>query len=195
MPGSGIRLVVGLGNPGRRYEGTRHNVGFLAVDRFLADAGGRWGRSPVGEGLAADLGRPAGRVWVVKPHTFMNASGEMVAEFSRYYKVPSSDILVVSDDFQLPLGRLRLRARGSAGGQKGLDSVLALLGTQEVPRMRLGIGPLPERWDPVDFVLGSFGPAEREELERMIEKASAALGAVLDEGLEPAMNAFNRGEE
>ena len=195
MPGNAIRLVVGLGNPGKRYEGTRHNVGFLAVDRFVADAGGKWGASPVGKGLAVDLRRPEGPVWVLKPHTFMNASGEMVAEFSRYYKIPSPVILVVSDDFQLPLGRIRLRARGSAGGQKGLDSVLALLGTQEVPRMRLGIGPLPERWDPVDFVLGGFGPPEREELERMIEKAAAALGAVLDGGLEPAMNAYNGGAE
>lgn len=188
-----IRLVVGLGNPGPRYEGTRHNVGFAAVDLFAAaDARASWSSAPAGEGVLArvDLGEGR-RLWAAKPHTFMNASGTMVAALARYLKVRPQELLVVSDDFSLPLGRVRLRLRGSSGGQKGLGSILESLGSQEVPRLRLGIGPVPERVDPAAFVLGRFAPAEREEAGLMAARAAEAIHAACVDGLEAAMNRYN----
>lgn len=188
-----IRLVVGLGNPGPRYEGTRHNVGFAAVDLFAAaDAGASWSAAPAGDGLVARVELGEGlRLWAAKPQTFMNASGAMVAALARYLKVRPQELLVVSDDFSLPLGRVRLRMRGSSGGQKGLASILESLGSQEVPRLRLGIGPVPARVDPADFVLGRFAPSEREAAESMAGRAAEAIRAACLEGLEAAMNRYN----
>jgi PTH1 family peptidyl-tRNA hydrolase len=193
MP-SGIRLVVGLGNPGEGYAGTRHNVGFRAVEDFVKWAGGSWKRSPVGRGLTSRLTLPDRVVTAVKPHTYMNLSGEMVSGLARYHGVGPGEILVVCDDFSLPLGRLRIRQRGSAGGQNGLQSVIERLGTQEVARLRLGIGPVPPGWDPADFVLSRFPAAERKEVAAMVERAVGAIRAVLEKGLEQAMNAFNPSE-
>ncbi|MFA5138045.1 MAG: aminoacyl-tRNA hydrolase [Elusimicrobiota bacterium] len=193
MP-SGIRLVVGLGNPGEAYQGTRHNVGFRAVDGFVESAGGAWKRSPVGRGLTSRLAFPDRVVTAAKPHTFMNLSGEMVSGLARYHGVGPGEILVVCDDFSLPLGRLRIRQRGSAGGQNGLESVIDRLGTQEVPRLRLGIGPVPPGQDSAAFVLSRFPAAERKEVDSMVERAAGAIRAVLEDGLEPAMNAFNPSE-
>ncbi len=192
MEGESIRLVVGLGNPGERYAGTRHNVGFLAVDKFLGEFGNGWSEAAAGDGLAGRATLPGSRdVWVVKPHTFMNVSGEMVAAFARYYKIPPAAVMVVADDFNLPLGRIRIRVKGSAGGQKGLDSILHYFGSQQIPRIRLGIGPVPDQRDPADFVLGKFRSGEREACEDMTLRASKAILACCEGGLRTAMNAFN----
>ena len=192
------RYIVALGNPGRRYRGTRHNVGFRVADVLHE----RWqfprARKAFG-GRAADgrltRGGQEARVVLLWPHTYMNCSGRAVAELVRFYKAPPRELLVVLDDMELPLGRLRLRAQGSAGGHKGLDDVLETLGTRAVPRLRVGIGRPPASWDPVDYVLSRFGRAEAETIEVAIQQAAdAAEDAVLD-GVARAMERTNRAPE
>lgn len=186
-----IRLVVGLGNPGERYARTRHNVGFEAVDLFVGRLGASWEVSPVGDGRLARVSAAGAEIWVAKPDTYMNASGEMIAPLARYYRIEPAQVLIVSDDLDLPLGRLRLRAAGSSGGQKGLDSVLTRMGTREVPRLRLGVGPRPAHIEAAAFVLARFGKDEAPAAERMIIRACDALSLVCEKGVSTAMNAVN----
>lgn len=195
MPTAGIRLVVGLGNPGSRYEGTRHNVGFRAVDRWVGGAGASWEASPVGKGETARVPLPdGGTIWAAKPHTYMNLSGDMVQPLARYYRIEPGAVLIVSDDMELPLGRLRIRKKGSAGGQNGMKSILERLGTQEIPRLRLGVGPRPEGTDAASFVLGKFPKSDGDAVEAMIERAAEAIASVCAEGVERSMNRFNASE-
>lgn len=186
-----VSLIVGLGNPGDRYAGTRHNVGFQTADRLLSGAGGRWEPAPVGEGLAAKAALGGRNVWLAKPHTYMNESGRMAAALARYFKIPPADVLVVSDDIDLPLGRLRIRLKGSSGGQRGLESVLVHLGSTDVPRLRLGVGPRPANMDAAAFVLSRFGASEGADVEAMVARAAAASEACVLKGVEAAMNDFN----
>ena len=185
-----MKVICGLGNPGDRYRITRHNVGFRAVD-LLAD---RWGVSAgrVRDGAAVlEVARPepAGRVLLVKPMKYMNNSGPPLrAALSRTNADPAVDLLVVSDDFNLPLGRLRLRGGGSAGGHNGLRSIIAALGTDEFPRLRVGIG---RGGDDVDHVLSGFRRAELELVREVIATAADAVELWLAEGTEAAMNRFN----
>lgn len=181
-----LKLVVGLGNPGPEYERTRHNVGFRLADRLVGEADSFW-KDFKGLGVAAKWGD----VWVGKPMTYMNESGQFVRAFAGYHNVPVSEMLVVYDELALPLGKLRLRKKGSAGGQKGMLSILRHLGTEEVPRLRLGIGPQPERMDSADFVLSRFKPAEEKDLEAALALAEEAVRLVRDEGLDAAMNRYN----
>lgn len=190
-----IRLVVGLGNPGRRYENTRHNSGYLLVDRFArrleADDWQEFGA----HGVACRVGlEAAGQVTLAKPTTYMNESGIFVAEIARFYKIEPADIMICVDDFALPLGRIRLRERGSAGGQNGLKSIFQRLGTQDVPRLRVGIGPTPEGWDPADFVLSKFKPSETAALDKALALGDEALEAAIRDGVVPAMNRYNAAE-
>ncbi len=177
-------MLVGLGNPGPRYVRTRHNVGFRLVERVLG--GAAW----------KDF-KGLGRYWhgadltVGKPMTFMNESGRFVAALGRFYKVPVSEMLICFDDVDLPLGWLRLRMRGSSGGHKGMQSIIDHLGTPEVPRLRIGIGPLPPHREGADFVLGRFSLAEEEVLAGALDRAAEAITAAREEGLEAAMNRFN----
>ncbi len=194
MPAASIRLVVGLGNPGARYECTRHNVGFRAVDHWVDGAGASWERAPVGKGEAAKASLPDGDVRVVKPHTFMNLSGDMVQPVAHYYRIEAGQILVVSDDLDLPLGKLRIRLKGSAGGQNGLKSVLERLGTKDVPRLRMGIGPRSPGVDAASFVLGKFRSEDKDAVEAMILRASEAIDMICRDGIERAMNVFNAEE-
>ncbi|MFH2204719.1 MAG: aminoacyl-tRNA hydrolase [Elusimicrobiota bacterium] len=196
MEGEAIRLVVGLGNPGERYAGTRHNVGFIAVERFVASLEGAWSAARPGAGRQAKVRLPGGReLWVVQPHTFMNVSGEMVAAFARYYKIAPPAVLVVADDFSLPLGKIRVRRQGSSGGQKGLESILRQFGTQEVPRVRLGIGPVPPHYNPADFVLGRFRKDESDCCAEQMRRAADAIRACCEKDVGAAMNSFNGGEK
>jgi PTH1 family peptidyl-tRNA hydrolase len=179
------RLIVGLGNPGREYERTRHNVGFLLLER-LAMGKAEWRRERAWSALLAKLDG----VLLCKPQTYMNLSGNAVAAVAGFFQIPAAQILVVSDDMALPLGRLRLRAGGSSGGQKGLKSIVEALGTPEVARLRLGIGgAAPE--GAVGHVLGQFRKDEIPALEEMLERAEAAVGVAQSQGLAAAMNAFN----
>lgn len=185
-----IRLVVGLGNPGPRYQGTRHNVGFLMADRAAEARGASW-RPWKGLGEVAQAEGPGRPLYLAKPTTFMNFSGRMVGAFSRQKGIAPDEILVCFDDIALPVGALRLRARGSAGGQKGMASVIEALGTEEIPRLRLGIGPVPPDADAAEYVLARFRPSERGALSDGLVRASEALDVALEKGLEAAMNAFN----
>jgi peptidyl-tRNA hydrolase, PTH1 family len=185
-----MKLVVGLGNPGRRYEGTRHNVGY----RILAALARRFGvGSPRakfhGEAVEADLGGQ--KCLLLSPTTFMNLSGTSVQEAVGFYKLPSEDLLVLCDDLNLPVGKLRFRLRGSSGGQKGLDDIIRKLGTEEFSRLRLGIGAAPEGWDWADYVLSKFTADELPEIEQAVCAAVDAVAVWAREGTEFCMNQYN----
>lgn len=184
-----IRLVAGLGNPGREYENTRHNAGFLVVDRLATRLGLTLGFSGNWQAL---WGRTADGCTFIKPQTFMNLSGRAVGACARFYKIAAEETLIVYDDLALPLGQLRLRQEGSSGGQNGMASVLDHLGTSAVPRLRVGIGAAAGQRSMVDHVLGTFTMAERAELEVALERAADAVQHARLHGVEAAMNLFNR---
>ncbi|MBI3554282.1 MAG: aminoacyl-tRNA hydrolase [Elusimicrobia bacterium] len=179
-----MRLVVGLGNPGERYARTRHNVGFRFVERLADDAPWKDFRG---------LGRFArtDALLLAEPLTFMNESGSFVQSFAAFHKIEPREILVCYDDVALALGRLKVRPSGSSGGQKGMLSIIDTLGTEEIPRLRLGIGPQPAGWDSADFVLSRFGAAEEKALPEILDRAAQAVNLVLNEGIAAAMNRFN----
>jgi len=179
-------LIAGLGNPGREYEGTRHNIGFMILDRMAsaADATFRAERS-----WKAAMAK-AGDTLLCKPLSYMNASGDVVCAAARFYKVPATAVLIVLDDMALPLGKLRLRARGSSGGHNGLESIIHSFGTEEIPRLRVGIGP-PEKRESVSHVLGRFAPEEMPQIEQALDRAVEAIATAQRDGLPAAMNAFN----
>jgi PTH1 family peptidyl-tRNA hydrolase len=183
------KLVVGLGNPGKEYAGTRHNIGFDVVDRLASkrecSLRRRWK-------FAAEVGE-AGGVTLVKPQTFMNRSGLSVAAVVKWLKLTPQDLLVVVDDADLPLGQLRLRPSGGSGGHNGLRSIIEALGSEEFARLRIGIGRRePFGADITDHVLGRFGAAERTAVREVTDEAVAAIECCLKEGLTAAMNQFNR---
>lgn len=189
-----MRLVVGLGNPGARYRGTRHNVGFEVMD-LLA---GRHGlRFEAWKTLAetAEWRRPEGRVWFVKPMTFMNLSGDAVLALMGFYKIDLANLLVVCDDVNLPEGRLRARPDGSDGGNNGLRSITASLGTPAYARLRIGVGRGDERRDLADHVLSRFGPDEQPVINGAIDRAADAVEVWMTDGLALVMNRFNRPDE
>lgn len=184
-----MKLVVGLGNPGSKYEGTRHNIGFEVIDRLAAGgSGAKFTRKF--DGLIAEAEIDFRRVLLLKPETFMNLSGRSVGQALRFYKFDPADLLVVCDDLSLPLGKLRIRGGGSDGGQKGLRDIAAHLGTEDYPRLRIGIG---ERWavDAADFVLSRFRSAERPVIDDALILASQAVAVWVSQGLDAAMNRFN----
>ncbi len=189
--GTNIRLVVGLGNPGPEYAGTRHNAGFEVIGRLLAAMpAGRFELRHVSESFV-HAGSFRGRnLFLQLPQTFMNASGLAVAGFARKNGILPEEILVISDDLDLPVGRLRLRAGGADGGHNGLKSVAAELGSSAFRRLRVGVGR-PEPGGTVDYVLSKFEDAEREEFEKSLVRAAEAVRCVLTAGLARAMNQFN----
>lgn len=182
-----MKAIVGLGNPGGDYAGTRHNVGFDVVDEVAR----RWGvalrpwKSIAHVAVAGSRGAV-----LVKPQTFMNLSGEAVSRVLAFHKLDPSDVLVVADEVQLPLGRLRLRRSGSAGGHNGLKSVIQHVGDQ-FPRLRIGVGRGDPNWDLADHVLSRFSREERETVEEAVARAGDAVELFVEQGIEPAMNRFN----
>ncbi len=190
-----MKLVVGLGNPGLQYKNTRHNVGFRVVDALAEKLGWRWteqrGRAMLASGT---LGTE--KVILVKPMTFMNLSGEAVAELARWYKLQPEDVLVVCDDLDLPVGKVRLRTQGSAGGQKGLDNIIHHLHTKEFPRLRVGIGrPTNRHMDSTGYVLGVPPADERIQLATGEDKAVDAIPIAIADGLASTMNIVNADPE
>jgi PTH1 family peptidyl-tRNA hydrolase len=184
-----MHLVVGLGNPGREYEQTRHNVGFRVVDRVGARAGVDVDRKQFGALVAP--ARVAGRSAVLaKPQSYMNRSGEPAASLRGYYKATNPEIVVVHDDLDLPFGEVRVKVGGGHGGHNGLRDLTRALGADYV-RVRFGIGRPPKGWDAADYVLGKWAPAEAEALEAAVDRAAEAVELVLDKGPTPAMNTFN----
>ena len=187
-----MKLIAGLGNPGRKYAGTRHNVGFEVLDLLATRHRLDWESAPSGAVMAK--WRAAG-VLLAKPLTFMNLSGHAVGELLRYFKIDCPDLLVVVDDVNLELGRLRARAAGSAGGHNGLKSVIAQLGTEEFARVRMGVGRGDNRRDLADHVLATFERDERPIVAEMVSRTADAVELFIAEGIGPVMNRFNRREE
>lgn len=189
-----MKLIVGLGNPGRQYEGTRHNVGFEAVDLLGRRHGLAWAAAPRGIDALSCRWNLGGAI-VAKPLTFMNLSGVAVGELLRFYKIAIPDLFVVVDDTNLELGRLRARPSGSAGGHNGLKSIIGALGTEEFARLRIGVGRGDGRWDLADHVLAKFEPEERDEIAEATSRAADAAELFVAEGIVPVMNRFNRKED
>jgi peptidyl-tRNA hydrolase, PTH1 family len=183
-------LIVGLGNPGPRYAGTRHNIGFEVVGLLAQRMGGKFkahkGRCDVVEGRLGDAS-----VVLAKPKAYMNISGGPVVSIARFYKVPVERITVVHDELDLPFGSLRLKRGGGDGGHNGLRSISAALGNREYARVRFGIGRPPGQQDPADFVLRDFASAQRKELPFLIDRAADAVEVLIAQGLEAAQNQFN----
>ncbi len=189
-----MKLVAGLGNvPESRYGGTRHNVGFRVADALAGRHGLTWESAPL-HALQARWRHAGGAIWLIKPLTLMNLSGEAVGAACRYYKVPVSDLLVVTDDVNLPLGRLRARGSGSEGGHNGLRSIAEHLGTVDYPRLRIGVGRGDARRDLADHVLARFEPDELPALEQAVVRAADAVETWVSDGLDRMMNMFNREE-
>ena len=185
-----IRLVVGLGNPGPEYAGTRHNIGFMVVDRLAAQFGSTWEKSTKWDALTSKLGDTL----LAKPMSFMNRSGYALVAIAQFYKIVTPEILVVLDDLALPLGRMRIRPSGGTGGHNGLESIIMQFGTEEIPRLRIGIGAAP-RDGGVDYVLGRFFEEERPLVKSAIERGVEAIKCAVDNGVVSAMNTFNKIQE
>ena len=187
-----IRLVAGLGNPGSEYVTTRHNIGFMVVDQLAAQFGSTWEKS-VPQAREDALSAKCGAVLLIKPTSFMNRSGYPLFAVAQFYKIEPQQILIVLDDLALPLGRLRLRARGGSGGHNGLESIIVQFGTEEIPRLRVGIGQAP-REGYVDYVLSRFFDEEKPLVRSTIGRAVDAVKCAIDNGLVSAMNTFNQTE-
>jgi peptidyl-tRNA hydrolase, PTH1 family len=185
-----IRLVAGLGNPGPEYAVTRHNIGFIVVDQLAAQFGATWQRSTKWEALWVKCSTAL----LMKPLSFVNRSGSPLFAMAQFYKVEPNEILVVLDDFSLPLGRLRLRLGGGSGGHNGLESIIGQFGTEQIPRLRIGIGAAP-REGAVDYVLSSFFDEEKPIVRSTIDRAVEAVKCAIDNDLISAMNIFNKTEE
>ena len=187
-----MKLIVGLGNPGPRYKGTRHNVGFEVVDELAKRASIGFESAPA-DALMARWRRPDDVSMLVKPLTFMNLSGQAIGELQRYFKIDVADLLVIVDEAQLPLGKLRARMRGSAGGHNGLKNVIAHLG-EDFSRLRMGVGRGDSGRDLADHVLAKFDADEAAEVARMIGRAADAAETFITSGIAAVMNQYNGGD-
>jgi len=187
-------LIAGLGNPGERYARTRHNLGFRAVEAYARRRGARWGR-PARGFVSARVDVAGNDVLVIESHTYMNLSGDVVAPLVAKESLPHARLLVVCDDFALPLGTIRLRKSGTDGGHNGLASIIDRLGTLDFPRLRLGVGPVPPRVDPAEFVLAEFLPEEEAAVDDTVAQAADCIEAWVTLGIDKTMSKFNARKE
>jgi PTH1 family peptidyl-tRNA hydrolase len=185
-----MKLVVGLGNPGRKYQGTRHNIGYEVVAELTRRFGAGATRSSF-QGEVVDASVQGERLMLLSPHTFMNASGASVLAARDFYKLRHAELLIVCDDFNLPLARLRIRMKGSSGGQKGLEDIIRRLGGDDIGRLRIGIGSPPDGWDPADYVLGKFSKSERPEIDAAVWRAGDAVAVWVQHGIDECMSKYN----
>ncbi len=184
-------LILGLGNPGREYKENRHNVGFKLIDHLAVRLGAALTRYQC-QALTGAVHRAGCKIILAKPQTFMNRSGRSASCLVRFYKLPTERVLIVHDDMDLPLGTIRLRPGGGSGGQKGVADIIQQLGTQAIPRLRLGIGRPPGRMDPAAYVLQDFPASDLLTLTEMLDRAADAVLTFIDFGLETAMNRYNQ---
>lgn len=184
-------IVAGLGNPGKQYESTRHNAGFLVIDTLLEKSGARVDKAKF-HALVGETVIGGKRVLVMKPETFMNASGEAIGEAVRFYKIPPEKVIVISDDITLPVGKMRIRRKGSHGGHNGLKSIEAHLSSSSYPRIKIGIGQKPHPdYDLADWVLGRFSKEDLDTLKKVRENAVEALSFIVEGDFDGAMCKFN----
>ncbi len=185
-----MKLVVGLGNPGRKYEGTRHNIGFEVIENLAKSLG--VGRTQAKyDADFADTVWQGERILLIRPLTYMNLSGHSVRRFADFFRIPLSDLLVICDDLALPVGTIRMRPSGSSGGQKGLLHICDQMGSSEVPRLRIGIGSAPAGWDAADYVLSRISGDDRTTLDQAVSRSSEAVLCWVESGIARAMNLFN----
>lgn len=186
-----MKVIAGLGNPGREYENTKHNVGFRVIDKIAEKNGISVNKFKykafIGEGTICGE-----KVMLVKPQTFMNLSGESIKQILMFYKVPAKDFMVIYDDTSLPLASIRIRQKGSAGGHNGMKNIIQLLGGDTFDRIKVGIGEKPSGWDLADYVLSRFSKDDEPLIEQGIDKAAKAAELILKNGAEKAMNEMNR---
>ena len=183
-------LLIGLGNPGREYANTRHNFGFMAIDRLAVRLNAR-GMKVQSKAIVMDSKYEDHKLILAKPQTYMNLSGQSVQGLAHFYKIPNENLMILSDDLDLPFGTIRIRASGGPGGQRGLSSILEKLGTKDIPRMRLGIGRPPGRMDPADYVLQNFSRDDLKSLSELLDRAADAALEFVTNGLTASMNKFN----
>lgn len=189
--GSVEYLIVGLGNPDKKYENTRHNAGWLALD-YIADKLDCSVNKLKFKSLVGTCEIGGAKVMLMKPTTYMNNSGQAVVEAMNFYKIPAENVIVIFDDISLDVGKMRIRSKGSDGGQKGMRSIISLSGSQAFPRIKIGIGAKPNPdWDLADWVLSKFSDNEMKELEKMFENAHKAVELIIDGKTDRAMNLFN----
>lgn len=184
-------IIIGLGNPGREYQATRHNIGFDVITRLSDDYGipldFKKHKAVCGKGMIEGE-----KVILAQPQTYMNLSGESVRELMDFYKTSNNEIIIIYDDISLDVGQLRLRGKGSAGGHNGIKSIIQHLGTDEFPRIKFGVGDKPKGWDLADYVLGRFPEDDQPFVRDAIKKSSEAVKTILKDGMETAMNVYNR---
>jgi PTH1 family peptidyl-tRNA hydrolase len=185
-------LLIGLGNPGREYANNRHNFGFMLIDRLAVRLNAR-GMKVQSKAIVMNAAYEERKLILAKPQTYMNLSGQSVQGLIHFYKIPLTNVMILSDDLDLPFGTIRIRAAGGPGGQRGLSSILEKLGTKDVPRLRLGIGRPPGRMDPANYVLQSFSRNDMQAISEILDRAADATLTFVTDGLEKAMNKFNAG--
>ena len=185
-------LIAGLGNPEKKYNGTRHNAGFAAIDALLDALGGKGLESTKFHGAFTKVRIGTEEVVILKPLTYMNLSGDSIAPMANFYKIPAEQVLVISDEISLSPGSIRIRKKGSAGGHNGLKSIIARLGTEDFPRIRLGVGEKKEREDLAAHVLGRFEKEDEKRMEEAYTEAAKACICTVTEGIEKAMNLYNK---
>jgi PTH1 family peptidyl-tRNA hydrolase len=185
-------LLIGLGNPGREYQNNRHNFGFMLIDRLAVHLNAR-GMRVQSKSIVTTAIYEDRKLILAKPQTYMNLSGQSVQGLVNFYKIPLTNVMILSDDLDLPFGTIRIRASGGPGGQRGLSSVLEKLGTKDVPRLRLGIDRPPGRMDPANYVLQNFSREDMQNISEILDRAADAVLEFVKNGLDAAMNKFNGG--
>lgn len=185
-------LLIGLGNPGREYRDTRHNFGFMLIDRLAVRLNAR-GMKVQSKAIVTDAMYEDYKLILAKPQTYMNLSGPSVQGLIHFYKIPLTNVMVLSDDLDIPFGTIRIRAAGGYGGQRGLASVIESLGTKDFPRMRLGVGRPPGKMDPANFILQNFSRDEMKTISEILDRAADAVLEFVKNGLDMSMNKFNGG--
>lgn len=184
-------LVVGLGNPTPQYDNTRHNVGFMAVDRFMQENGGSFNKNKF-DALYGECNIGKSRLLVVKPQTFMNLSGAAVQKISAFYKIPTDKIIIIFDDVSLDVGKTRIRRNGSHGGHNGMRNIIELMGTDNISRIKIGVGKKPRPdYDLADWVLSKFPDSDKENLDTAIKKSNSAVKEIITRGIDSAMNKYS----
>lgn len=183
-------LVVGLGNPTEKYNNTRHNAGFMAIDYIAKTLNVDFNKSKFNS-LFKDVNLDDKRILLVKPQTYMNLSGEAVSKFVSFYKIPLENVIVFSDDISLPVGKIRIRRKGSHGGHNGLKNIISMLGNDNFPRVKIGVGSKPDEWELSDWVLSKFSESELNNINMAIKNSLSALKLIINDKMDDAMSKFN----